>query len=99
MTELEAKREELFPTVQQAIDRFYQWLDMTNVEICNSLTKVNEHDSEKVAILVDTGHLVSDEILDLFKETLMNNPWYSFSFLDKERKAIMEVERIDLALA
>ena len=99
MTELEAKKEELLPTVQQAIDRFYQWLDMTNVEIRNSLTKVDKYDNEKVAILVDTGHIVSDEILDLFKETLMNNPCYAFSFLDKEREAIMEVERIDLALA
>lgn len=85
MTVLEEK--DVF-IAKNAIERFYSWLELINVKEKESLSKVDSYDIEKVNILHKSGHKVSDEILKLFHEVLLNNHQYSFSFKREEREAI-----------
>ena len=88
------KQEELFPIVKNAVERFYAWLDLINVEEKENVTNVDFYNNEKVHILHSTGHKVSDEILELFDETLHNSTRCSFTFLPEERQAVREMERL-----
>ena len=73
---------------KNAIERFYSWLELINVKEKESLSKVDSYDIKKINILHKNGHKVSDEILKLFHEVLLNNHQYSFSFKREEREAI-----------
>jgi hypothetical protein len=89
-----SEKEILFPVVQKAVERFYAWLDMMNVEEKECVTNVDFYNNGKLHILHDSGYKVSDEILEIFDEVLHNNPCYAFSFLSEERAAIEKMERL-----
>ena len=86
-------QKELNPIVTNAIERFYSWLKLINVKEKESIMNIDIYNCKKVELLHDSGHKVSDEILDLFCETLLNSMHYSFSFRQEERKAIEALEK------
>ena len=85
MSEQIIKEEELLPIVSDAIERFYSWLNLIDVKEKETVENVNNYNVEKVNLLHESGHKVSNEILDLFCETLLMH----FHFVKKSEKLLL----------
>jgi hypothetical protein len=93
------EEKEVLSIAKNAIERFYSWLELINVKEKESISRIDPYDIEKINILHRSGHKVSDEILGLFCEVLLNNHQYAFSFKEEEREALNYLEKEHFSFA